>query len=81
MPVCDGFEATRLIRSLEKLQQSISTPPVARSRVVALTGVFSFKDTQAAKAAGIDDFLTKPMKLSALASMMKEWGFDDPQGM
>ncbi|PQE15532.1 sensor histidine kinase response protein [Rutstroemia sp. NJR-2017a WRK4] len=79
MPVCDGFEATRLIRSLEKLQQSITTPPVARARVVALTGIFSYKDTQAAKAAGIDDFLTKPMKLSALASMMKEWGFDDPQ--
>ncbi|KAM3066328.1 hypothetical protein ACMFMG_003164 [Clarireedia jacksonii] len=79
MPVCDGFEATRLIRSLEKLQQSISTPPLPRSRVVALTGVFSLRDTQAAEVAGIDDFLTKPMKLSALATMMREWGFSSQQ--
>lgn len=79
MPVCDGFESTRLIRSLEQLQRSLSTTEVPPARVVALTGVFSSKDTQAAKAAGIDDFFTKPMKLSALASMMREWGFLNQQ--
>ena len=78
MPVCDGFEATSLIRSLEKLQRKVptsGTPPEPPALIVAVTGLASQRDQDTAKAAGIDYFLTKPLKLSRLKELLIEWGF------
>jgi CheY-like chemotaxis protein len=77
MPVCDGFEATSLIRGLERLQSRVPTPsipPQSPALIVAVTGLASQRDQDAAKAAGIDHFLFKPLKLSRLKELLIEWG-------
>ncbi|KAI9645526.1 hypothetical protein NHQ30_006268 [Ciborinia camelliae] len=77
MPICDGYQSTRMIRSLDKLQQSISSIPLSPTRIVALSAAYSDKDVENAKAAGVDDFYTKPMKVSKLETLMREWGYLD----
>ncbi|TGO54764.1 hypothetical protein BCON_0102g00210 [Botryotinia convoluta] len=77
MPICDGYQSTRLIRSLDKLQQSISPTPFPPTRIVALSAAYSDADMEMAKAAGVDDFYTKPMKVSRLETLMRDWGYLD----
>ncbi|EMR90806.1 putative two-component sensor protein histidine protein kinase (dhkj) protein [Botrytis cinerea BcDW1] len=77
MPICDGYQSTRMIRSLDKLQQSISPTPLPATRIVAISAAYSDADMEMAKAAGIDDFYTKPMKVSRLETLMKNWGYLD----
>ncbi|KAF7951365.1 hypothetical protein EAE96_006680 [Botrytis aclada] len=77
MPICDGYQSTRLIRSLDKLQQSISPAPLPPTRIVALSAAYSDADMEMAKAAGVDDFYTKPMKVSRLETLMRGWGYLD----
>ena len=52
MPVMDGFEATRLIRLLEKNN--------CRTPVVAITASATQADKEQCLRAGMDDVLTKP---------------------
>ena len=61
MPGLDGMEATRRIR---KLEDETGAP---RVRIVALTANAFEEDRRACMAAGIDDFLTKPVDLAQLA--------------
>jgi len=49
-------------------------PPSAL--IVALTGLASQRDQDAARAAGADHFLTKPLKLSRLRELLADWGID-----
>ncbi|KAB8301294.1 hypothetical protein EYC80_003176 [Monilinia laxa] len=77
MPICDGYQSTRMIRSLDKLQQSISPIPLPPTRIVALSAAYSDTDMEKAKAAGVDDFYTKPMKVSKLEILMRGWGYLD----
>ncbi|EDN96362.1 hypothetical protein SS1G_01288 [Sclerotinia sclerotiorum 1980 UF-70] len=63
MPVCNGYDSTRMIRCLDNLQQSISPVPLPPTRIVALSAACSEKDREKAKAAGMDDLYMKPMKL------------------
>jgi CheY-like chemotaxis protein len=77
MPICDGFQCSSLIRTLEKMQLKVTppdTPPPKPALIVALTGLASESDQDAAMAVGIDHFLTKPLKLSRLKELMVEWG-------
>lgn len=60
MPGLDGLAATRQIRSAEKRE---GVEPV---RIVALTANVSEDDQAAALAAGMDDFLAKPIDLAAM---------------
>lgn len=75
MPVCDGYECTRLIRSLDKLQQSAGSTMLPRPRIVALSAAYLDADKERAKSAGMDDFYSKPMRLSTFTAKMKEMGF------
>ncbi|KAJ8070725.1 hypothetical protein OCU04_001096 [Sclerotinia nivalis] len=77
MPICDGYQSTRMIRFLDNLQQSISPKPLPPTRIVALSAAYSEKDMEKAKAAGVDDFYTKPMKVSRLETLMRNWGYLD----
>jgi len=56
----DGFEATRLIRSLEE------AAGVPRSYIIALTASGLPEDEERCLAAGMDAFIRKPYKLDAL---------------
>ena len=61
MPGLDGLEAARQIRQAEAEAGS------TRVRIVALTANAFEEDRRAANAAGIDEYLTKPVDVVALA--------------
>jgi CheY-like chemotaxis protein len=60
MPVMDGLEATREIRSWELAQGRTRTP------IVALTANVMSGDVEQCQAAGCDGHLAKPLKKAAL---------------
>lgn len=68
MPVMDGFEATRRIRSYEREKH---LTPV---HIFALSGQNSTKAQKEAFASGIDLFLTKPVRLKELSSILESKG-------
>jgi PAS domain S-box-containing protein len=65
MPVMDGYEATAHIRSLHG--ESSRTP------IVAVTASAMKSDVQRCLDAGMDDYLSKPVRLKALATVMARW--------
>ena len=58
MPVMDGLTSTRQIRQFE------SKMGLARSHIVALTGLASAQDQRDAQEAGVDMYLVKPVKFA-----------------
>lgn len=60
MPVMDGFETTRRIRSMEAGSYSASLP------IVALTALAFDNEKSRCLESGMDDILTKPLSLSSL---------------
>jgi CheY-like chemotaxis protein len=69
MPDCDGYEATRLIRS--SLNDDIRSLPV-----IALTASAIIGDRERALDAGMVDYLAKPVKRRALEGTLCKWLFD-----
>jgi len=65
MPKLDGLDATRRIRSAE------SRAGAARTPILALTASASREDAEAARAAGADAVLTKPVELAALEASIR----------
>jgi signal transduction histidine kinase/DNA-binding response OmpR family regulator len=64
MPEMDGLEATRHIRAAEALSEARRTP------IVALTANAFSEDREACLAAGMDDFLVKPLDRERLAGAL-----------
>lgn len=69
MPLCDGYEATRLIRSS-------SNDDIRSLPVIALTASTIKGDRERAISAGMVDYLAKPVKRIALESTLSKWLFD-----
>ena len=67
MPVMDGEEATRLIRQWE------ATNGRARCPIIAVTANAYEDDRQRCRAAGMDDFIAKPVKMSELRRILERW--------
>lgn len=67
MPVLDGYDATRQIREFEKSSDLKPTP------VIALTANAMQGDRELCEAAGMDDHIAKPVKLSGIENMLRQW--------
>ncbi|RSL65528.1 hypothetical protein CEP51_012975 [Fusarium floridanum] len=68
MPIMDGFEATRRIRSFE--QRHGLRPAL----ILALTGLASEEAQREAVVSGVDLFLTKPVRLKELGPILRSRG-------
>ena len=66
MPEMDGFEATAAIREME-------AGGTGRTPIVALTAKALDEDREACLEAGMDDYLTKPLKAAALKETLLRW--------
>jgi len=66
MPIMDGYEATRAIRSLPG-----SYPQ--RVPIIAMTANAFMGDVQACKAAGMDEHIAKPLDLDHLFKVLNRW--------
>jgi CheY-like chemotaxis protein len=66
MPVMDGFEATRQIRSIEIKRK------LRASSVIVLTGLGSAEAKQTATSCGVDAFITKPVGFRQLKQTIEE---------
>lgn len=65
MPIMNGYDATREIRMLEGNDEH--TP------IIALTASSLVEDRQNATAAGMDDYLNKPIELDAINTIVKKY--------
>jgi len=77
MPGMDGYQLTSAIRAQE-LERADSarlaeTPLVPRVPIIALTANALKSEVQRCKAAGMDDFLCKPMPLAELQAVLDKW--------
>jgi CheY-like chemotaxis protein len=70
MPGVDGLDATRRIRRIPGAQSSVP--------IVALTASASSDVKSRCLAAGMNDYLSKPIEISALRRALDRWGYCRP---
>jgi CheY-like chemotaxis protein len=68
MPAVDGYEATRQVRQWEQTQKFARRLPIAAFTAHAMAG-----DREKCEAAGMDDYLSKPMSISGLEQVLLRW--------
>jgi hemerythrin-like metal-binding protein len=64
MPEMDGYEATRLIRE---------TPQYSELPIIAMTAHAMKGDKEKCLAAGMNDYITKPIEVDRLFTTLKKW--------
>jgi two-component system sensor histidine kinase/response regulator len=67
MPVLDGYEATAAIRDRASKVRNHAVP------VIALTANAMREDRDNCLAAGMDDYLSKPIVVPVLLAMLEKW--------
>ncbi len=67
MPEMDGMESTRAIREFERKEDLPGTP------IVAMTGQAMAGDREKCLAAGMNDYIVKPINKSTLLDMIERW--------
>ena len=67
MPVMDGFQTTRELRSWEKREKRLRCP------VIAMTAHAMKGDSQRCIESGMDDYLTKPLRPEHLLRAVRRW--------
>jgi PAS domain S-box-containing protein len=65
MPNMDGFELTSAIRADE--------PALSRLPIIAVTGNAMQGEAQRCLSAGMDDYLSKPLRMQELGAMLTKW--------
>ncbi len=66
MPEMDGLESTQAIR--------LQVPASSQPRIIAMTANAMEGDRERCLAAGMDDYLTKPISFAALRQALDRWG-------
>ncbi len=69
MPEMDGYEAVRRIRA----DHADRAPESGRTPIVALTAAALAEDREKCFAAGMDDFLSKPVNITQLGAVVAKW--------
>lgn len=67
MPEMDGYEATRRVRQLDKEHHSQNIP------IIALTAHAMKSNDEECYAAGMNDYLTKPVRSEELEAILSKW--------
>jgi PAS domain S-box-containing protein len=70
MPTLDGYQATREIRRVQGV--------AAHVPIIAVTASAMSSDQQRCLAAGMDDYLPKPLSLAALGAVLERWAPEEP---
>ncbi len=70
MPEMDGYEATGAIRRMEDDPASAGRQ---RTPIIAMTAAAMEGDREACLAAGMDDFITKPVRLEIVSAVLRRW--------
>jgi len=68
MPEMDGYEAARRVRARWAGNEA------GRPRMVAMTGNAMQGDREQCLEAGMDDYISKPMRVEELRSALERWG-------
>jgi polar amino acid transport system substrate-binding protein len=67
MPVLDGFEATRKIRTGEAGDRYLNVP------IIAMTANAMKGDREHCLEVGMDDYISKPLRKDVLNKTLKSW--------
>ncbi|MBU2552722.1 MAG: PAS domain S-box protein, partial [Proteobacteria bacterium] len=77
MPVMDGYEATAAIRAIESRAARVGSqdpsPSFPSAPIIAMTAHAVKGDREKCLEAGMDDYMTKPLRRQDLLSMTDKW--------
>jgi len=76
MPELDGMEATATIRASESELATRNSKPATRIPIVAMTAHAMKGDREKCLEAGMDDYITKPIKREVVFDVIEKWVFN-----
>jgi len=76
MPEMDGMEATATIRGSELELATRNSQPATRIPIIAMTAHAMKGDREKCLKAGMDDYISKPIKRETVFKMIEKWVFE-----
>lgn len=80
MPEMDGMEATEAIRAGELELATSNSQPSTRIPIIAMTAHAMKGDRKKCLDAGMDDYITKPIKREVVFDIIEKWVFAGGKG-